>query len=175
MRRSITHDKTNRINAKLASASAPLYLDIFPTSRNTSLASCRAKTTDPTRANLQVDMRNNIIPSAPRSIIYTCIIKKSRSQKSKIPIPDYEHACNAATCLIIPTLYLWNPAIRKLKKLPTPLPNLNKAPIHTCMQSSVFKLVFHSKTNDYKILRITCTTKSCIVEVYIVLATIIGR
>lgn len=68
MRRSRTHDKTNRINAKLASASAPLYLDIFPTSRNTSLASCRAKTTDPTRANLQVHMRSNIISSAARPL-----------------------------------------------------------------------------------------------------------
>lgn len=47
-------DKTNRINAVLAIVSAPLYLDIFPISRNTSLASWSAKTIDPTRANLNV-------------------------------------------------------------------------------------------------------------------------
>lgn len=46
-------DKTKRINAKLAIVSAPLYLDIFPVSKNTSLASWSAKTTDPTRENLK--------------------------------------------------------------------------------------------------------------------------
>ena len=54
MRRNMIQDKTNRIKAKLAIVSAPLYLDIFPISRNTSLASWSAKTTDPTRANLNV-------------------------------------------------------------------------------------------------------------------------
>lgn len=52
MRRRRIQDKTKRINEKLARLSAPLYLDIFPTSKNTSLASWRAKTTEPTRANL---------------------------------------------------------------------------------------------------------------------------
>lgn len=39
VRRSTIQDKTKRINEKLARASAPLYLDIFPISRNISLAS----------------------------------------------------------------------------------------------------------------------------------------
>lgn len=45
-------DKTKRMNEKLAIPSAPLYLDIFPTSRNTSLASWSARTTEPTREKL---------------------------------------------------------------------------------------------------------------------------
>lgn len=56
-RRSI-HDATKRRNATTASHSQLLYLAIFPISRNISLASWRAKTTEPTRANL-FDRHNN--------------------------------------------------------------------------------------------------------------------
>ena len=56
-RRSI-HDATKRRNATTASHSQLLYLAIFPISRNISLASWRARTTEPTRANL-FDRHNN--------------------------------------------------------------------------------------------------------------------
>ena len=52
MRRRRTQDKAKRTNEKAAIPSNPLYLDIFPTSRNTSLASWSARTTEPARENL---------------------------------------------------------------------------------------------------------------------------
>jgi hypothetical protein len=52
MRRRITHDIANKTNAMLGMTTRPLYFVSFPISRNTSLASCTAKITDPTRANL---------------------------------------------------------------------------------------------------------------------------
>lgn len=51
--RSMIHDATKKMNEMLATISRWLYFDIFPISKNTSLASWRAKTTEPTRANLQ--------------------------------------------------------------------------------------------------------------------------
>lgn len=51
--RSMVKKKTKRMKDMLAIHSTPLYFDIFPTSRKTSVASCRAKTTEPTRVNLQ--------------------------------------------------------------------------------------------------------------------------
>lgn len=52
MSRKTSHDIANKRNEMLGMISRPLYFVIFPISRNTSLASCTARTTDPTRANL---------------------------------------------------------------------------------------------------------------------------
>lgn len=49
---SISHDTANIPNNTLAPSSLPEYLKILAPSRNTSLASCTARTTDPIRKNL---------------------------------------------------------------------------------------------------------------------------
>lgn len=76
------------------------------------------------------------------------------------------HACNGLICFNTSDdpdcLYLWNPFIGKLKKLPRPFPNLKVDTNH----DTVFKLWFDGKANDFKILKIDYTTTTCSVEVY---------
>lgn len=76
------------------------------------------------------------------------------------------HGCNGLICFNTShhpnCLYLWNPSIAKLKTLPAPLVSNHD----NDLSHSVFKLWFDNKTNDYKILRISYSTKTCTVEVY---------
>lgn len=51
--RSTVQQKTKVVKNMLEVRSNPPYFDIFATSRKTSVASCKAKTTGPTRVNLQ--------------------------------------------------------------------------------------------------------------------------
>ncbi len=55
-------------------------------------------------------------------------------------------------------LYLWNPCIRKFKKLLTPCSGypFDKNHIVRVTQRSVLGLAYHSQNNDFKILRLVC-------------------
>lgn len=75
------------------------------------------------------------------------------------------HACNGLICYDTfddpYCLYLWNPTTDREKRISTPLPNLNHG-----HHDAAFSLWFDKRVSDYKILRITYTTKTCTVEVY---------
>lgn len=56
--RKMNHDMANKMNEILGTTTRPLYFVSFPISRNTSLPSCTANTTDPIRAKLQIQTWN---------------------------------------------------------------------------------------------------------------------
>ncbi|XP_030967227.1 F-box protein CPR1-like [Quercus lobata] len=113
------------------------------------------------------------LPYSYRPTIPACTVALGRSFDtiSEIRIPfDFPHprvqivgSCNGLLCLADlvygNVIYLWNPSVRKFKKLPDP-----------CLGNSKFvKLGFayHSENNDYKVVRISSPPSSPqVVEVY---------
>ncbi|XP_023918000.1 F-box/kelch-repeat protein At3g06240 isoform X2 [Quercus suber] len=63
-------------------------------------------------------------------------------------VDDIVGSCNGLLCLVDYTnnIYLWNPSVRKFKKLP-----------HTCLKNlnyATLGFAYHSQNNDYKVVRI---------------------
>lgn len=73
--RSTVQEQTKTIKDMLAIHSMPLYFDIFATSRKISLTSCTAKTTEPTRVNLQEE-----------EAIFTCQRQKEHIIEQKLQL-----------------------------------------------------------------------------------------
>lgn len=76
MRRRITQDNANTKNMMLGITSEPVYLLNFAISKNTSLASCIASTTEPTRANLFHNWKRALYKSRSIKLDDTCSINK---------------------------------------------------------------------------------------------------
>nr|XP_023928224.1 F-box protein CPR1-like [Quercus suber] len=113
------------------------------------------------------------LPFSYRPTIPDCTVALDRSFDtiSEIRIPfDFPHpnaqivgSCNGLLCLADlvygNVIYLWNPSIRKFKKLPDP-----------CLGNSRFVkmgFAYHSENNDYKVVRILSPPSSAqVVEVY---------
>ncbi|XP_030967226.1 F-box protein CPR1-like [Quercus lobata] len=113
------------------------------------------------------------LPYSSRPAIPACTVALDRSFDtiSEIRIPfDFPHpraqivgSCNGLLCLADlvygNVIYLWNPSVRKFKKLPDP-----------CLGNSKFVkmgFAYHSENNDYKVVRILSPPSSPqVVEVY---------
>ncbi|XP_050281187.1 F-box protein CPR1-like [Quercus robur] len=113
------------------------------------------------------------LPYSSRPAIPACTVALDRSFDtiSEILIPfDFPHpraqivgSCNGLLCLADlvygNVIYLWNPSVRKFKKLPDP-----------CLVNSKYVkmgFAYHSENNDYKVVRISSPPSSPqVVEVY---------
>ena len=110
-------------------------------------------------------------PSTPSSNRPVCTVALDRSfdRISEFVVPfdfPFKHAgivgsCNGLLCFsnCYKFIYLWNPSIRKFKKLP-----------HTCLgqlNNVRIGFAYHSENNDYKVVRISYSPLSILeIEVY---------
>ncbi|KAL4607345.1 hypothetical protein ACB092_09G166700 [Castanea dentata] len=121
-------------------------------------------------------LRNFLDPTPSQEwTTFVCNINRTLTQISKFEIPfpnDLIGFCNGMFCLaaynddsdeedLRRSLYLWNPSIRKLKKLIATRPS----------DRAIFGFGYHPQNNDYKILRVTfavqrVTRKPAEAEVY---------